>query len=310
MDLRQLRYFAKIAELGSFSRASQALHIAQPALSQHIAQLESELGQPLFRRLSTGVRPTEQGQVLYRHALCILKQVAEVKAAVAHAGASPTGSVAIGLPQSTALQYAMPLLEQLPQRYPNVRAEFFDEISGNLLHGLTAGRLDIAVVVNDEDEALLKSTPLLRERLYLISRVDMAPRTSQIALRELGLLPLTLPSHGHGVRDMLEQAIRAHGACLPTPKIIANSMNIMRSAVLRGMAHTVMPWNAVHEEIESGLLEATPIEPLLQRTAYLCVSREGALTTAAEAVFELLLARIREQAPHWRGVELISAMPG
>ncbi|MEP6790654.1 MAG: LysR family transcriptional regulator, partial [Ramlibacter sp.] len=145
MEIRQFRYFVRIADMGSFSRAAQTLHIAQPALSQQIAQLEDELGQALLHRLPGGVRLTEAGSVFYRHAQRLLAQLAEVEGAVAHVAAHPSGSVRVGLPQSTASHYALPLLARLRESFPGIEIEFFDELSGHLLRGLNTGRLDIAV---------------------------------------------------------------------------------------------------------------------------------------------------------------------
>lgn len=74
MNLRRLKYFVKIVDTGSLTRASEVLHIAQPALSQQIATLEGEFNQQLLIRTKRGVSPTDAGQVLYQHATSILKQ--------------------------------------------------------------------------------------------------------------------------------------------------------------------------------------------------------------------------------------------
>lgn len=75
MDLRQLKYFVQIVESGSLAKASRQLFIAQPALSQHIAKLESEVGKPLLIRTAKGVTPTENGAALHHHARFILRQL-------------------------------------------------------------------------------------------------------------------------------------------------------------------------------------------------------------------------------------------
>lgn len=303
MEIRQLRYFVRIADLGSVSRAAEALHVAQPALSQQIAQLEGELGQPLLVRRSTGVRMTEQGEVFYRHAQRILKELADLPGAVQQAGSQPCGTVALGLPQSTASQYAMPLLAALRERHPAIEVEFFDEISGNLLQAVTRGRLDMAVLVNDEHAALLQAEPLLEETLYLVSRPDLAPAGGVIPLAALARYPLALPGHGQGVRDIVEQALRAAGAELPPPSIVANSMSIMRQCALAGWAHCVMPGGALEEDIRSGALKATATGPALTRRAHLCVARDASLTLAGQAVHDLLKETTR--AARWQGVRVL-----
>ena len=75
MDLRQLRYFVKIVELESISLAAEALHVAQPSLSQHVVNLESELGTKLLNRSNHGTKPTHEGEMLFRYAKSILRQV-------------------------------------------------------------------------------------------------------------------------------------------------------------------------------------------------------------------------------------------
>jgi LysR family nitrogen assimilation transcriptional regulator len=252
MEIRQLRYFVRIADLGSFSRAAQALHVAQPALSQQIAQLEQELGQPLLIRGPAGVKPTAQGDVFYRHAQQLLKQWSDVASAVATAAAHPAGTVRVGLPQSTAAHYAMPLLAAMRERYPAIEIEFFDEISGNLLRGLHSGRLDLAVLVSDEDAKLLDAVPLLDETLFLVSAAGHAPRGKSVTIERLAALPLALPGHEHGVRALVEGAVGARGLRLSNVAVLANSMSIMCEAIRQGMAHGVMPWAAVSVPVAAG----------------------------------------------------------
>ncbi len=306
MEIRQLRNFIQIAELGSFSSAARALFIAQPALSQQVAQLEAELGQPLLVRRPTGVRLTEQGEVFYGRAQRVLKELADMGAAVQEVAGTPRGRVALGLPQSTALQFAMPLLSAARKKFPLVQIEFFDELSASLLNGLTSGRFDLAVLVDDDQAALLRSEPLIEETLYLVSRPDLAPTGPAIDLASLAAFPLALPGCGHGVRDLVEQSVRQAGTSLPTPCVTANSMSIMRQAVLDGLAHSVMPWGALPEELRNGTLKPTPMQPSLVRRAYLCTARDAVPTAAAEAVRALLRETVhrRIQAGEWPGARI------
>src|SRR6201999_2096496 len=78
MQFRQLRYFVKVVEAGSFSRAAETVHVAQPALSQQVAQLEEELGLALLQRTARGVHPTAAGEVFYREASAILLQMEQL----------------------------------------------------------------------------------------------------------------------------------------------------------------------------------------------------------------------------------------
>lgn len=310
MEIRQLRYFLKIAELGSLSRASQALHIAQPALSHQMARLEAELGHALLHRRYNGVQVTEQGQAFYSQAQRILKDIDDLPNVVANSAADLRGTVAVGLPQSTAVHFAMPLLAALAQRHPGVGLEFFDEISGNLLHGLSSGRVDIAVMVNDEAAQLTRATPLMDEELFLVAAGTGAldgALDNPLSIARLASLPLTLPSLRQGVRDLVEEAVRSAGAALPVPKIVANSMGIMRRAVESGAVCGVMPWGAVCDALQAGTLRAVALAPRLSRRVQVCSSRDAELSLAARAVRDLLIevTRARVQSGDWQGVTLL-----
>src|SRR4029453_15807540 len=97
MNLRRLKYFVKIVDVGSLTQAADLLHIAQPALSQQLATLEGEVGQQLLFRTKRGFNPTEAGKVLAPHAQLILRQCDQAVVDMHAASRSLSGSVSIGL---------------------------------------------------------------------------------------------------------------------------------------------------------------------------------------------------------------------
>ena len=113
MDLKQLRYFARIADVGNMTRAAEALHVAQPALTQQVANLEAELGVRVFDRGRHGVRLTSAGEVLYGYAISMLKQAEDAREAVRDETQHPSGRVVIGIPGSTGKLVVVPLLRRL-----------------------------------------------------------------------------------------------------------------------------------------------------------------------------------------------------
>eukprot|EP01031_Cornospumella_fuschlensis_P048035 gene48035-58839_t len=112
MELRQLRYFLAIADSGSFSKAAQRVFIAQSALSHQVAQLEDELGAPLFHRSRRGVELTEAGSRFHPHAVSILRQADEAMASARSDGVVPSGKVVFGIPHSVSHALALPLLRE------------------------------------------------------------------------------------------------------------------------------------------------------------------------------------------------------
>lgn len=307
MELRQFRYFVQIAELGSFSRAAQVLYIAQPALSQQIAQLEAELGQPLLVRSSTGVKLTEQGEAFYRHAQRLLKHVADTQAVVGGMLAAPAGNVRLGLPLSTSVHFVAALLPRVQASYPGIQVEFFDEPSGNLRQGLLSGRLDLGILVNDEDAIGLDAIDLMEETLFLMSHPRQAPKRRRIDLAQALALPLALPGSGQGVRPILDRLAMQAGLPPSAPSVVANSVAIVRHLVTQGRAHTIMAWGAASDALAAGTIVATPFTTHVVRRARLCLTGRESLSLAAQAIHSLLLTSIRQYVldGHWQGVRLL-----
>ena len=144
MEIHQLRYFAKVAEIGNFTRAAEACFVSQPSLSQQIAKLEEELGQPLFERLGRGVRLTEAGQKLLGRASQILLLLDEAKAAVAD---EPDAGRLVVAAIPTIAPYFLPaVLTRFAEECPRARIEVAEETTGRLLEMMAHGDVDLAIM--------------------------------------------------------------------------------------------------------------------------------------------------------------------
>ncbi len=118
MNLKQLEYFVRVAELSSFSRAALQLGLPQPALSRHIRQLELELRQTLLLRNGRGATPTEAGKLLMSHARGILHQVALATEGMDQSRGQLSGRVAVGLPPSLSRKITVPFIQSMQQQLP------------------------------------------------------------------------------------------------------------------------------------------------------------------------------------------------
>ncbi len=138
MDLKQIEYFVRVAELGSFTRAAVVLNIAQPALSRQVRLLEVELRQNLLVRNGRGAVPTEAGKALLEHGRGILHQVERAREELGRVRGALAGRVAIGLPhQRGARVMTVPADPRLPQtELPEVRLSISEGLSGAILGGL------------------------------------------------------------------------------------------------------------------------------------------------------------------------------
>src|ERR1700754_775145 len=168
MQFRQLRYFVKIVEAGSFSRAAATIHVAQPALSQQIAELEERLGVKLLQRSARGVTPTAAGEVLLREASAILHQLDQLPGIVRSGSDQPEGAVSLGLAISLASTLIGPLVMGAQTSLPKVKLKLSDADSRSLEQGIAANHLDMAVVYEDELVSAFSRRPIFRQRVYLI----------------------------------------------------------------------------------------------------------------------------------------------
>ncbi len=296
MELRQLRYFVAIVDHGSLSRAARVLHIVQPALTQQIQQLEEELGTSLLHRSAQGMQATDAGKIFYEHALAILKQVADAKSAVNQTTDKPSGTVALGIPQSASGALAFPLLSAVRAAFPDIVFQLTEELTGNLTEQLASGRLNLAVLFDDGQLGKFTTKPLVEEEMMFITRADsqFACKRKSITLAKALQVPLILPSIQHGVRPRIEQVVRDQGLRMEHV-IDITSIAILKAAILADMGATILPMSPLLPEIERGEMRATPISDVnLSRTVVLCSSKNIPLTNAAMAVEKLVLDLSRD----------------
>lgn len=247
MDLKQLEYFVRVAELGSFTRASIALGVAQPALSRQIRLLEVELRQNLLIRNGRGALPTEAGNLLLKHGRGILHQVEVAREELGAVRGALAGRVCIGLPPSLSRLITVALARAFKQHLPQACLTLTEGFSVLLHEELRVGRLDIAVLYNAEHSPDVEMTPLCTEELVLISQKTRlkpvgkaAVQQSCLRLAEVADLPLVLPSRPNAFRILIENQMRAIDR---KPHIAweVDSLSAILSLVKEGMGHAVLP---------------------------------------------------------------------
>lgn len=314
MELRQLKYFVAIIESGSFSRAAIACHVVQSALSQQIAALESELGAQLLVRSSQGVTPTAAGQLFYRHAQHVLRQIDDAQAVVRQVQGKPSGRVSIGLPTSTAATLSLPLLEACLSLYPGIRLHLVEGLSRQMHQALNTGKTDMVIQFSGQPQHGLHARRLLTEELFVIcANRENAPagEVGTISLDQLREMRLLLPERGNGLRDLVEEKLAAVGVAV-TPVAEIGSLTTLIEAADRGIGATLLPWGAFHRQLRAGTLRACRIESLpLKRGLMLCLSESLPLTEAAQALHGLVISVVSNlvQQGVWKEAELPDGAP-
>lgn len=289
MDVRQLRYFVKIVECGSFSRAAVELNVAQPALSQHVANVEAELGVKLLSRSTKGVSLTECGETLLGHAEAILRQMENAARAVREQAEDPTGAVSVGLPSSVSLVVAVPLLMEVERRFPNIQVKVIENHSGYLLEWVKAGRIDLAVVFDAEDTPAVNLRPVMSEDLYFVRPKEPGKSyPGVIPFADLSRYPLVLTGTAHGLRKLVENGSARTGVEL-TIKTELDALSAIKDVVASGFGFSILPWPAIRRECEAGILQAQRVvDPAISRRVQLATSGDWPAMLAAVRVSKLV----------------------
>ncbi|EPH7218599.1 MULTISPECIES: nitrogen assimilation transcriptional regulator NAC [Serratia] len=306
MNLRRLKYFVKIVDVGSLTQAAEVLHIAQPALSQQLATLEGELKQQLLIRTKRGVQPTEAGNILYAHAQTILRQCEQAQSAVNSAGQAMSGQVSLGLASgSTAAQLALPLLQTLRDQQPGILLSLHEN-SGAALAGQVANQtLDMAMVYGAKMPAGLHTVALMREDLYLVATRAVPHPGNSVELLDVARLNLFLPREGDAVRNQLEEAMALRKLAVNVVGEIESS-GALSAAIAGGLGATVLPESVARAMIGPAKAWMARINaPTMSVPLSLCMSSQQSLSAPALLVKDLLLSIAGGRSQEKRALALV-----
>ena len=305
MELRQLRYFVQVVELGSMGQAAQKLGLVTSALSQQISRLESELCTRLLQRTSTGVVPTDAGLAFWQQAQLALRHADD--AVRAAQGARLSGHVSVGLAPSTMSVLGLPFLQAMRERYPDIRLHLVESLSGNLASMISARQLDLAVLFQTESVRRWSATPLLTERLFLMASPALPdlPGSRSLRLAQVGGLPLILPSNPHGLRAVLNTAFARHRM---QPQVVAeiDGLAMLMDAVAAGLGATIQPGAAVARLGHETLCRIEIAERSVRRANLLVSLNDDELSPAGLAARNTLtdVTRSLVQSGRWPGASL------
>ena len=297
MNLRRLKYFVKIVDIGSLTQAADVLHIAQPALSQQLATLEGEFRQQLLVRTKRGVTPTEAGQILYRHAQIILRQFEQAQSDVNNAGQSLSGQVSVGLaPGTAASALALPLLKAVRARHPAILLYLNENFGTTLSELVMNGRMDMAVLYAGKSVVHgLSFQPLLKEQLYLVAPRGTPNLPVEIELAKLTDMNLLLPRPYNYLRKYVDEAFASQQL---TAHVVAEieSAATLNSAVAAGLGATILPESAARAMAASIQAQLSwIISPAIEVPLALCVSDHLPLSEPAQAVKDIILELVEQQ---------------
>jgi LysR family nitrogen assimilation transcriptional regulator len=305
MEIRQLRTFVHVAELGSISLAAERLHIAQSALTRQIQALEAELQARLFRRHGRGVVLTPQGTLLFTRATVILREVEQARAEIKFEETALSGDVSFGMPPTVADVLSGALIEKFSRLHPQVKLRVASGYSGHVLDWLQRGIVDLGVLYEIKQSPTIKSRHLLVEQLFLVERADpKAARAPDAPFSEIASLRLVLPSRQHGLR-LLVDGVAAQAGYNLDPVTEADSLPVQIDLVRRGLGATILPFLPVFADVDAGILSARPIvAPEITRRLVLASAVDRPVSPAIQRFAETVMSEVTElvESGRWKGI--------
>jgi len=294
MDLKQLRTFLRVAEVGSLSQASDRLRVAQPALSRQIKMLENEIGIPLFARHGRGMKLTEAGRQLLEHVGTPLRQLEKSFDELRSSAKRIEGRVSLGMTPTISFILAGRLARRVANELPGVSLRIVEGYGGYLVEWLQRNEIDATVLYGPASDLHLRVTELLFERLVLVG-----PRNcdldieSPVLFRTLANLQLVLPSKPHGLRAVVDNAAYKSKISLNI-RFEADSFLVLKDLVQEGLGYTILPTSAFKkEQLKSNFCIAPLIRPKVIRHIVMATRRDYVPSRATAAVEKLLMDETR-----------------
>lgn len=302
MDLKQLQYFVRVAELGSFTRAAIELDVAQPALSRQVRLLEVELRQTLLVRNGRGAVPTEAGQVLLEHGRGILHQVHRAREDLGRLRGGLSGKVAVGVPSSIARVLTVPLMRAFRAALPEAQLSISEGLSHALQDGLTTGRLDIVMLYNAQATREMDVAPLLEEDLLLVRArppgLHEDPPPGPVSLDEVSKVPLVIPTRPNAIRMHVEARMADIG-CRPTVALEIDGVSAILDLVLDGAGGAILTRNAVLTSPRPSAYTTQQIgQPPLRIRLNIATSLQRPATPVQKAALDLIRTIAPRVIPH------------
>lgn len=266
MEVRQLRYFVAVAEIGHFGRAAESLHIVQPAVSKQIAALERELGLTLFDRSRRQIRLTADGEAFLPHARRALRGIDRAEKAAADLAAGGAGIIRIGGARGLGRRLE-DILAAFRRTHPNVMIQLTTSASvPDKLAAVAAGDLDAAFVSVPPRTPGVAVHHLWDEPLLLAVPARRAATAAGLA--SLADLPLARAPREEdpGTFDLITNACRAAGFAPRPGPALTHVQDILAGPVAAGHCWALLPSSAIRAD-SAAVSFVEPAPPILMPTA-------------------------------------------
>jgi LysR family nitrogen assimilation transcriptional regulator len=308
MNSDDLEYFVRVATSGSITRAAMELGTDQSTLSRHMARLEADSQVRLFHRSGRGVVLTEAGHALIRCAQKVSSAMEDTRSVIQSLSEQGPAQVVVAAQPTIARMAFGPVGKALKSQFPNTRLRFVEGLGTHMLAWLAAGEVDIAILYLPTHPGGLKVDMLLREQIRLVAPASYAHIGSSFPVRQLGQVPLILPSTPHGLRLLAESLANKAGVSLDIALECDASTNVTKRLVEYGCGCTILPLAAVADEVAQGKLRtARLVDPEVVRDVAIATAKNRPPVTQLWGITQIIRQEVAQIVANgsWPEVQLL-----
>jgi DNA-binding transcriptional LysR family regulator len=286
VSLASVETFARVAELGSFSKAAVSLGLAQPSISRVIGELESEFAAELFYRTGRGAKLTELGEMLLPRAQALLQTAEQLASDAAAFGKAPVGNVSVASLPSLTQPLASSLYNFVRECAPGIKLRLVEGFSDQIERWVADGAVDIGLLSKYKNVLVSRDDVLFLADLMLVRAGYEAETLEDVRFASLDGLPMVLPSPTNGLRILLEETARKRKIKLNVV-VEADSLAAQREIVLKCGCYSVMARQALDETGPGPILVGARIcEAGLERYVVAATTQQRPLSKAARVILQ------------------------
>jgi DNA-binding transcriptional LysR family regulator len=263
--LPHLKTLEAVAALGSFSRASERLHLSQPAVSLHIGHLERTAGLPLVDRVGKRAFLTPAGELLLAHAARVFGELESAWQGLARLRGAVAGRLRVGTGATASIYLLPPLLRRFHRRHPQVDLQIVTGNAVDIVAAVVDNRLDVGIVTLPVSGRGLSVTPWHTDRLVAIAPAESTwPPSRALTPARLAQHPLILYDRSGAIRAVIDRWFRS-GGVRPRVAMELGNAEAIKKLVAAGLGLSVSSEVTVRGEVAAGRLVAMPLDPPLVR---------------------------------------------
>ncbi len=294
LTLRQLEVFEAVARLGSYTRASESLHLSQPAVSMQIKQFEDNVGLPLFEQMGKKIHLTAAGREMHRYCLSINQLLAEAETIIEQLKGVQSGKLTISV-ATTASHFATRLLAAFAARYDGVTISLDITNRESLKNQLEQNEPDLVIMGQPPEGVEVESSVIMENPLVLIAAASHPlAHVKNIALKHFAAEHFVAREAGSGTRSAIQRFFDNHGVTFHTG-IEMSSNEAIKQAVEAGLGLGIVSVHTLELELETGRLVILDVEDFPIKRHWHIVQRTGKRLSPVALAFKQFVLEEAQQ---------------